>query len=69
MIYILGWPGVDPSRSRVGMRLLRRGPAVAIPKKTPSAARIWPGVGWIERGAGHEIRTRDFNLGKVALYH
>jgi len=20
-------------------------------------------------GAGHEIRTRDFNLGKVALYH
>jgi hypothetical protein len=20
-------------------------------------------------GAGHEIRTHDFNLGKVALYH
>ncbi len=22
-----------------------------------------------EDGAGNEIRTRDFNLGKVALYH
>ncbi len=25
---------------------------------------------WFTRfGAGDEIRTRDFNLGKVALYH
>ena len=23
----------------------------------------------VEFGAGNEIRTRDFNLGKVALYH
>lgn len=23
----------------------------------------------LEIGAGDEIRTRDFNLGKVALYH
>jgi hypothetical protein len=22
-----------------------------------------------KNGAGNEIRTRDFNLGKVALYH
>ena len=23
----------------------------------------------VKNGAGNEIRTRDFNLGKVALYH
>ncbi len=23
----------------------------------------------VKFGAGNEIRTRDFNLGKVALYH
>ena len=29
-----------------------------------------PGRGERKRdGAGNEIRTRDFNLGKVALYH
>lgn len=28
-----------------------------------------PGLGFGQKtGAGHEIRTRDFNLGKVALY-
>jgi hypothetical protein len=31
----------------------------------------WMGIAGDRRGdgAGNEIRTRDFNLGKVALYH
>lgn len=24
---------------------------------------------WRQNGAGYEIRTRDFHLGKVTLYH
>ncbi len=30
--------------------------------------RYWPPAGGMN-GAGNGIRTRDFNLGKVALYH
>ena len=34
------------------------------------AGRINDSTGFLSNcGAGHEIRTRDFNLGKVALYH
>ena len=36
-----------------------------VKKKTPWRGRH----GVLFYGAGHEIRTRDFNLGKVALYH
>ena len=39
--------------------------AVKLAKKSPMAIKPW-GVIY---GAGHEIRTRDFDLGKVALYH
>ena len=35
-------------------------------RSTQSANRA---SGLEKNGAGHEIRTRDFNLGKVALYH
>ena len=33
--------------------------------KDHQTARLWKG----ESGAGNGIRTRDFDLGKVALYH
>ena len=29
----------------------------------------FPNLLIVNVGAGNEIRTRDFNLGKVALYH
>ncbi len=31
--------------------------------------RLEGGLGLISHGAGNGIRTRDINLGKVALYH
>ena len=34
-------------------------------KESPMVSQPWG----VSSGAGHEIRTRDFNLGKVALYH
>jgi hypothetical protein len=36
------------------------------PQKIRARYLTWP-VCFV--GAGNEIRTRDFNLGKVALYH
>ncbi len=35
---------------------------------TKNEARLVPGPGF-DYGAGHGGRTRDFYLGKVALYH
>ena len=36
------------------------------PQKIRARYLTWPVC---FNGAGNEIRTRDFNLGKVALYH
>jgi hypothetical protein len=47
----------------------------ALPRKTktPVGPRFLTGPrrlarAWSESGAGNEVRTRDLNLGKVALY-
>jgi hypothetical protein len=40
------------------------------PRMIPrSTARVEAGIGRLKAGAGNGIRTRDFDLGKVALYH
>ena len=55
--------GIDPSTDKHGLCVARPNEALAHHEKRPCKAE--PSS---PDGAGNEIRTHDFNLGKVALY-
>jgi hypothetical protein len=58
---------VPGSRAReVGLYSARSVVGVGVPRSGTRETGVGPGV---VNGAGNGIRTRDFDLGKVALYH